>query len=76
MAKNIIPSELPAHIVEIKSVITYKGEVVESAFRLDVNDIAKIASAKGAKAVNDQIGSVMQAFLNKANDNLKSILNK
>jgi hypothetical protein len=67
----------PAHnIIEIKTTVTYKDEALESAVRIDSNEIAQRILKEGPEATNKSIASALQALYNKTNDNFKSVVNK
>lgn len=75
MAKNETPS-LPASVVEIKSVVTYKGESLESVVRFDVDALAKLVQSHGGEAANKSLKSVTDQLYMKTSDNIKQLINK
>lgn len=75
MAKNETP-ELPTSVVEIKSIVTYKGESLESVVRFDVDALAKLVQTNGGEAANKSLKSVTDQLYSKTNDNIKTLINK
>jgi len=75
MAKNET-STLPTSVVEIKSVVTYKGESLESVVRFDVDALAKLVQTNGGEAANKSLKSVTDQLYSKTNDNVKQLINK
>ena len=75
MAKNEI-SELPTSVVEIKSIVTHKGESLESVVRFDVDALAKLVQTNGGEAANKSLKTVTDQLYSKTNDNIKSLINK
>lgn len=67
---------LENNIVEVKTVVTYKGESLESALRINADDITNQLMSTGAEATNKSIASALQALYTKTNDNFKDIVNK
>ncbi len=67
----------PVHnIIEVKTTVTYKDEALESAIRIDSDEIAQRILKEGPEATNKSIASALQALYNKTNDNFKSVVNK
>lgn len=75
MAKNEI-SELPTSVVEIKSIVSYKGESLESVVRFDVDALAKLVQTNGGEAANKSLKTVTDQLYAKTNDNIKTLINK
>jgi|688.fasta_scaffold2239610_1 hypothetical protein len=75
MSKQQTPA-LAHNIIEIKTTVTYKDEALESAVRIDSNEIAQRILKEGSEATNKSIASALQALYNKTNDNFKSVVNK
>jgi hypothetical protein len=75
MSKQQTPA-LAHNIIEIKTTVTYKDEALESAVRIDSNEIAQRILKEGSEATNKAIASALQALYNKTNDNFKSVVNK
>lgn len=75
MAKNEI-SELPTSVVEIKSIVSYKGESLESVVRFDVDALAKLVQTNGGEAANKSLKTVTDQLYVKTNDNIKTLINK
>jgi hypothetical protein len=75
MSKQQTPA-LAHNIIEIKTTVTYKDEALESAVRIDSNEIAQRILKEGPEATNKSIASALQALYNKTNDNFKSVVNK
>lgn len=75
MAKNE-NSNLPTSVVEIKSVVTYKGESLESVVRFDVDALAKLVQTNGGESANKSLKSVTDQLYTKTNDNIKTLINK
>ena len=75
MSKQQTPA-LAHNIIEIKTTVTYKDEALESAVRIDSNEIAQRILKEGPEATNKSIASALQDLYNKNNDNFKSVVNK
>lgn len=69
--------QTPAHnAIEIKTTVTYKGDALESAIRIDSDEIAQRILKEGPESTNKSIAAALQALYNKTNDNFKSVVNK
>lgn len=75
MAKNQT-NALPSNIIEISTTVTYKGESLESAVRIDADEVTKKILNEGPDNANKAIASVLQSLYSKTNDNFKAIVNK
>lgn len=75
MSKQQTPV-LANNIIEVKTTVTYKGEALESALRINADEIAQRIINEGAESTNKSIATALQAIYNKTNDNFKSIVNK
>lgn len=75
MSKQQTPA-LPNNIVEVKTTVTYKGEALESAIRINADEIAQRILSEGPESTNKSIAAALQALYNKTNDNFKSVVNK
>jgi hypothetical protein len=75
MSKQQTPA-LAHNIIEIKTTVTYKDEALESAVRIDSNEIAQRILKEGPEATNKSIAAALQSLYNKTNDNFKSVVNK
>lgn len=75
MSKQQTPA-LASNVVEIKTTVTYKDESLESAIRINADDIANRILSEGPEATNKSIATALQALYTKTNDNFKSVVNK
>jgi hypothetical protein len=75
MAKNDI-TELPTSIVEIKSIVTYQGESLESVVKFNVDSLAQLVQSSGGEAANKSLKTITDQLYTKTSDNLKLLINK
>jgi len=75
MSKQQTPA-LADSIIEVKTTVTYKGEALESAVRINADEIAQKVINQGPDSTNKSIANALQALYNKTNDNFKSVVNK
>jgi predicted ABC-type ATPase len=75
MSKQQTPA-LAHNFIEVKTTVTYKDEALESAIRIDSDEIAQRILKEGPEVTNKSIASALQALYNKTNDNFKSVVNK
>lgn len=67
---------LPDNIIEIATTVTYKGESLESAVRINADDVTGKLLREGPENANKAIATVLQSLYNKTNDNFKAVVNK
>ena len=75
MSKNQ-KNALPDNIIEIATTVTYKGETLESAVRLNADDVTNKILNEGPEKANKSIAVVLQSLYTKTNDNFKAVVNK
>lgn len=75
MSKNQT-SAVPSNIIEIATTVTYKGETLESAVRINADDLTGKIIREGPENANKAIASVLQSLYAKTNDNFKAVVNK
>jgi hypothetical protein len=75
MSKNQ-KNALPDNIIEIATTVTYKGETLESAVRLNADDVTNKILNEGPEKANKSIAAVLQSLYTKTNDNFKAVVNK
>lgn len=66
----------PGNIMEVKTTVTYQGEVTESAVRISIDDLAQIGKNHGPKAANTSLQKVIEGIIEKLNNNIKTLVNK
>ena len=64
------------NIIEVKTSVTYKGETLESAVRIDSDDVTNKILKEGPDVTNKSIAAVLQSLYTKTNDNFKAVVNK
>lgn len=75
MSKPEITS-LPSTVAEIKTIVSYNGNALESIIRFDVSDLAKMVQNQGGEAANKSLKTLTDQLYTKTNDNLKQLINK
>lgn len=68
--------QLHNNIIEVKTSVTYKGETLESAVRINSDDVTNKILNEGPESANKSIATVLQSLYAKTNDNFKAVVNK